>query len=184
MRPAVKEQVESLGAKFLVIDVGAHDTETAGGYAKELSEDAHRREQDALAKAVAASDVVISTAAIPGRRAPELVTADAVRAMRPGSVIVDLAAETGGNCALTRPGEIAVEHGVVIDGTLNLPSALAPTASQLYAKNVQNLLALLVQDGALAVDTADEIVAGCLVCRDGEIVNERVRGLVEEGQRA
>ena len=152
VRPAVKEQVESLGAQFLELDLGAADTETAGGYAKELDEDAHRREQELVTGAVADSDVVITTALIPGRAAPVLITEEAVAQMRTGSVIVDLAAEAGGNCALTEPGHIVERHGVTIIGTLNLPSTMAQHASQLYAKNVQSLVKLLAPEGALVVD--------------------------------
>jgi NAD(P) transhydrogenase subunit alpha len=176
VRPAVKEQVESLGARFLELDLGAEDTETSGGYAKALDEDTHRREQELIAAAVADSDVVITTALIPGRPAPELITADAVAAMRPGSVIVDLAAEAGGNCALTEPGHVIERHGVTIIGTLNLPSSMAQHASQLYAHNVQALVGLLAPEGELVLDMEDEIVRESVVCRDGEIVNARVAG--------
>jgi H+-translocating NAD(P) transhydrogenase subunit alpha len=174
VRPAVKEQVESLGARFLELDLGATDTETAGGYAKALDEDAHRREQELIGAAVADSDVVITTALVPGRAAPELITADAVAAMRPGSVIVDLAAEAGGNCALTEPGHVVDREGVTIIGTLNLPSTMAQHASQLYARNVQALLGLLVPEGELQMDMEDEIVRESVVCHGGEIVNPRV----------
>src|SRR6478672_2799308 len=162
VRDAVREQVESLGARFLELDLGAPDTETAGGYAKELDEDTHRREQELVANAVADSDVVITTALIPGRAAPELITGDAVAAMRPGSVIVDLAAEAGGNCTLTEPGHIVERHGVTIVGTLNLPGTMAQHASQLYAKNVQALIVLLAPEGALVLDMDDEIVRDAL----------------------
>ena len=181
VRPVVREQVESLGARFLEIEFGAHDTETAGGYAKELDEDAHRREQEVLAQAVADADVVITTALIPGRPAPELITAEAVAAMRSGSVIVDLAAEAGGNCPLTEAGSVIERHGVTIIGTLNLPSTMAQHASQLYAKNVQSLLSLLAPGGTLTLDREDEIIRESLVCADGAIVNGRVAALVGEG---
>ena len=181
VRPAVKEQVESLGAKFLELDLGAADTETAGGYAKELDEDAHRREQELVAAAVADSDVVITTALIPGRAAPELITEDAVARMRPGSVIVDLAAEAGGNCVLTEPGQIVERHGVTLIGTLNLPSSMAQHSSQLYAKNVQSLVKLLAPEGELVVDMDDEIVRDSVVTYEGLIVNARVAALTEEG---
>jgi NAD(P) transhydrogenase subunit alpha len=181
VRPAVKEQVESLGARFLELDLGASDTETAGGYAKALDEDTHRREQELIAAAVADSDVVITTALIPGRPAPELITAAAVEAMRPGSVIVDLAAEAGGNCALTEPGSVIERHGVTIIGTLNLPASMPQHASQLYAKNIQSLLGLIAPEGELALDMEDEVVRESVVCRGGEIVNQRVAALVAEG---
>ncbi len=182
VRPAVKEQVESLGARFLELDLGAQDTETAGGYAKELDEDAHRREQELVANAVADSDVVITTALIPGRAAPELITGEAVAAMRAGSVIVDLAAEAGGNCTLTEPGQIVERHGVTIIGTLNLPGSMAQHASQLYAKNVQALIGLLAPEGELVLDMDDEIVRDALVTHDGLVVNARVAALA--GRRA
>jgi NAD(P) transhydrogenase subunit alpha len=181
VRPAVKEQVESLGARFLELDLGAADTETAGGYAKELDEDAHRREQELVTGAVADSDVVITTALIPGRAAPVLVTDEAVAQMRPGSVIVDLAAEAGGNCALTTPGQIVERHGVTIIGTLNLPSTMAQHASQLYSKNVQSLVKLLAPEGELVVDIDDEIVRESLVTHDGLVVHARVAALTEGG---
>jgi NAD(P) transhydrogenase subunit alpha len=182
VRPAVKEQVESLGARFLELDLGAQDTETSGGYAKELDEDTHRREQELVANAVADSDVVITTALIPGRAAPELITGDAVAAMRAGSVIVDLAAEAGGNCTLTEPGQIVERHGVTIIGTLNLPGTMAQHASQLYAKNVQALVGLLAPEGELVLDMDDEIVRDALVTHDGLVVNPRVAALAGEGR--
>jgi NAD(P) transhydrogenase subunit alpha len=181
VRPAVREQVESLGAKFLELDLGAADTETEGGYAKELDEDAHRREQELVTGAVADSDVVITTALIPGRAAPVLITDEAVARMRPGSVIVDLAAEAGGNCELTEPGHIVERHGITLIGTLNLPSSMAQHASQLYAKNVQSLVTLLAPEGALVVDMDDEILRESVVTRDGLVVNARVAALTEEG---
>jgi NAD(P) transhydrogenase subunit alpha len=181
VRHAVKEQVESLGARFLELDLGAADTETAGGYAKELDEDTHRREQELVADAVADSDVVITTALIPGRAAPVLVTDEAVARMRPGSVIVDLAAEAGGNCVLTEPGHIVERHGVTLIGTLNLPSSMAQHASQLYAKNVQSIVKLLAPEGALVVDMDDEIVRESVVTHDGLVVNARVAALTGEG---
>jgi NAD(P) transhydrogenase subunit alpha len=181
VRPAVREQVESLGAKFLELDLGAADTETEGGYAKELDEDAHRREQELVTGAVADSDVVITTALSPGRAAPVLITDEAVARMRPGSVIVDLAAEAGGNCELTEPGHIVERHGITLIGTLNLPSSMAQHASQLYAKNVQSLVTLLAPEGALVVDMDDEILRESVVTRDGLVVNARVAALTEEG---
>jgi NAD(P) transhydrogenase subunit alpha len=182
VRPAVKEQVESLGARFLELDLGlAGETETAGGYAKELDEDAHRREQELVTGAVADSDVVITTALIPGRAAPVLITEEAVAQMRAGSVIVDLAAEAGGNCALTAPGQIVERHGVTIIGTLNLPSTMAQNASQLYSKNVQSIVKLLAPEGELVLDLDDEIVRESLVTHDGIVVNARVAALAEGG---
>jgi proton-translocating NAD(P)+ transhydrogenase subunit alpha len=177
VRPAVKDEVHSLGATFLELPLEAQ--EGAGGYAREQSEDFLRRQRELLGGRVAASDVVITTAAIPGRKAPILVTADMVRRMRPGSVIVDLAAETGGNCELTEAGKVIEVGGVTIDGTRNLPSTMPVHASQLYSKNVSTLLLLLVKDGALRLDFTDEIVKGACVTYNGEVVNPRAKELVE-----
>ncbi|HEY4845206.1 MAG TPA: Re/Si-specific NAD(P)(+) transhydrogenase subunit alpha [Candidatus Dormibacteraeota bacterium] len=181
VRPAVKDEVHSLGATFLELPLEAQ--EGAGGYAREQSEDFLRRQRELIGDRVAASDVVITTAAIPGRKAPILVTADMVRRMRAGSVIVDLAAETGGNCELTKAGEIIQVGGVTIDGTTNLPSTMPVHASQLYSKNVSTLLQLLVKDGALKLDFTDEIVKGACVTYDGGIVNARAKELVEAASR-
>jgi NAD(P) transhydrogenase subunit alpha len=163
VRPAVKEQVESLGAKFL--DLGVKGEETAGGYAAELTPEQQRQQQAALEQKLPDYDAVITTAAIPGRPAPKLIPASAVRAMRPGSVIVDLAAETGGNCELTEPGETVVREGVTIVGRLNLPSEMPYDASRLYAHNVQALLNHLAPEGALVLDFEDEITADACVTR-------------------
>jgi len=163
VRPAVREQVESLGAAFL--DLGIHGEETAGGYAAELTPEQQRAQQAELQARIPGFDAVITTAAIPGRPAPKLVTADAVRAMRPGSVIVDLAAETGGNCELTRPGSETEENGVTIVGITNVPSTMATHASQLLSRNMASLLGLLVRDGAFALDWDDEIVSGACVTK-------------------
>ena len=177
VRPAVKDEVKSLGATFLELPLEAQ--EGTGGYAREQSEDFLRRQRELLGDRVAASDVVITTAAIPGRKAPILVTADMVRRMRAGSVIVDLAAETGGNVELTRAGEIIQVGGVTIDGTRNLPSTMPVHASQLYSKNVSTLLLVLVKDGAVKLDFTDEIVKGACVTYNGEVVNPRAKELVE-----
>jgi NAD(P) transhydrogenase subunit alpha len=163
VRPVVREQVESLGAAFL--DLGVVGEETEGGYARELTEDEQRRQQEELERRIPEFDAVITTAAIPGRPAPRLIPASAVRAMRPGSVIVDLAAETGGNCELTRPGEEVVEDGVTIVGSTNLPSTMAYDASRLYSRNVTALLQHLAPEGELRLDFDDEIVAGACVTR-------------------
>jgi NAD(P) transhydrogenase subunit alpha len=163
VRPAVREQVESLGADF--VDLGVRGEETEGGYARELTPEQQAAQQAELQSRIPTFDAVITTAAIPGRPAPKLVTAEAVRAMRDGSVIVDLAAETGGNCELTRPGEEIREGGVTIVGITNLPSTMATHASQLLSRNIASLLALLVKDGELALDWSDEIVAGACVTR-------------------
>jgi len=166
VRPAVREQVESLGAAFL--DLGVVGEETEGGYARELTEDEQRTQQEELARRIPEFDAVITTAAIPGRAAPRLIPAAAVHAMRPGSVIVDLAAETGGNCELTRPGEEFSEGGVTIVGLTNLPSTMAYDASRLYSRNVTSLLQQLAPEGELRLDFEDEIVAGaCVTRREG-----------------
>ena len=177
-RPVVKEQVQSLGAKFLEIELGEQG-EGAGGYAKELSDEAHRKEVELLAKAVKDNDIVVTTAAIPGRPAPKLITADMVRSMRPGSVIVDLAAETGGNCELTEPGRVIEVDGVRIDGTTNLPSTMPYHASQMYSRNVASLLGLLLtKDGRLNLDLGDEVIKGTVITHDGAVVHEPTRKLV------
>jgi len=171
VRSAVKEQVESLGAKFLEFDLGG-DLEGAGGYAKELTPEQQARQQELMAEAIGKVDVVITTALVPGRRAPILVTEEAVKKMKPGSVVVDLAGEQGGNCALSQPGETVIEHGVKIIAPLNLPSTLAEHASAMYAKNIQALLELMIKEGRLELDFEDEVIAGACVTRDGEIVHE------------
>jgi NAD(P) transhydrogenase subunit alpha len=163
VRPAVREQVESLGATFL--DVGVSGEETEGGYARELTPDQQAAQQVELQARIPTFDAVITTAAIPGRPAPTLITAEAVRAMRPGSVIVDLAAESGGNCELTQPGSEIVENGVTIVGTTNIPSSMPTHASQLLSRNVASLVGLFVRDGELVIDWDDEIVSGSCVTR-------------------
>jgi NAD(P) transhydrogenase subunit alpha len=174
-RAAVAEQIKSLGAKFLDLDLGGN-TEGTGGYAKELTPEQLEKQRAFFVKHIGESDAVITTAAVPGRKAPVLITEQAVAAMKPGSVIVDLAAETGGNCALTRPGEtFTTSNGVTIVGTRNLPSTVATHASQLYAKNVQTLLDYLTHDGAIAIDLNDEIAKGATLVKDGEIVHEPTR---------
>jgi NAD(P) transhydrogenase subunit alpha len=177
VRPAVKEEVQSLGARFVEIEV-AQEGDGAGEYAKELPEETQRRQRELLADRVSRANVVITTAAVPGRPAPRLVTEEMVASMRPGSVIVDIAAETGGNCALTEPGSVVDRGGVTIDGTLNLPSQMPFHASLLYANNVTNLLKHLAPEGELKLDFDDEIIAGSCITHDGRIVNERVRDAV------
>ena len=177
-RPVVKEQVQSLGAKFLEVDLG-ETGEGTGGYAKELSEEAHRKEVELLAKAVKENDIIITTAAIPGRPAPKLVTADMVRSMKPGSVIVDLAAETGGNTDLTQAGKVIDVDGVRIDGTTNLPSTMPYHASQMYSRNIQSLLGLMItKEGKLNLDMKDDVIKGTVITMDGEVVHEATRKLV------
>ncbi len=174
VRAAVKEQVQSLGATFLEFDLGG-DLEGAGGYAKELTPEQQARQQELMAEAIGKVDVVITTALVPGRRAPVLVTADAVRRMKPGSVVVDIAAEAGGNCELTEPGKVVIKYGVQIHGVTNPAGMVPAVSSELLAKNMTNLLALLVKDGELAVNFEDEIVIGSCITRDGEIVHEPTR---------
>jgi len=171
VRAAVKEQVESLGATFLEFDLGG-DLEGEGGYAKELTPEQQARQQELMAEAIGRVDIVITTALVPGRRAPILVTEEAVRKMKPGSVVVDLAGEAGGNCELTEPGQTVIRHDVKIVAPLNVPSTMAEHASQLYARNINALLDLMVRDGQLALDFDDEVIAGACVTRGGEIVHE------------
>jgi H+-translocating NAD(P) transhydrogenase subunit alpha len=173
VRPTVQEEVKSLGARFLELALETQEGE--GGYAREQSEDFLNRQREGLAEHVAANDVVITTASIPGRRAPLLVTAPMVRGMRRGSVIVDLAAESGGNCAATLPGRVVEVDGVWVDGTTNIPSTMALHASQLYARNITNLLQLLVNSGELKLDFADEIIRDCCVTHARQITSERAR---------
>jgi len=173
VRPAVKEQVQSLGATFLEADLD-HGAEDEGGYAKALSEEQHQKELDLIGSHIVDMDLVITTAQIPGRRAPVLITAQMVRGMAPGSVIVDLASETGGNCELTRAGETVDDHGVVVMGPTNLPASLPFHASQMYARNLVEFVDHLIgEDGS--VDYDDEITAATVVTHEGEIRNERVR---------
>jgi NAD(P) transhydrogenase subunit alpha len=178
VRPAVKEQVESLGARFIELGIESGDAEGTGGYAREMSEAFYTRQRDMMARAVAESDVVITTAAVPGKKSPVLITEDMVKGMAPGSIIVDIAAERGGNCEVTKPGETVLVHGVTIAGPLNLPAAVPYHASQMYAKNISMFLLALTKDGSLAIDRDDEIVRETLVVLDGEITNDRVRELL------
>jgi NAD(P) transhydrogenase subunit alpha len=170
VRPVVKEQVESLGANFLELDV--EGAEGVGGYAVALAEDQHEREQQLIAHHAAESDAVITTALVPGRPAPELITEGAVRGMRAGSVIVDLAAESGGNCAVTRPGETVVVDGVTVVGLTNVPATMPVHASQMYSRNVQAFLGLIVTDGPLVLDFEDEIVRETCVAHGGKVMRE------------
>jgi NAD(P) transhydrogenase subunit alpha len=174
VRPAVKEQVESVGGRFVELPLDTSDVEDARGYARARDESFYRRQRELMARVVAASDVVITTAVVPGRKAPVLVTADMVAAMAPGSVIVDLAAERGGNCELARAGETVVEHGVTIVGAVNLAGTVPYHASQLYARTVVAFFLHLLKDRAIAVDLEDEITRETLVTRGGEIVHPRV----------
>jgi NAD(P) transhydrogenase subunit alpha len=175
VRPAVKEQVESLGAKFVELPLEADDAQDKGGYARAMDESFYRRQREMMLKVVASSEVVIATAAVPGKKAPVLLTAEMVDAMPPGAVIVDVAAEQGGNCELTRPGETVVRGSVSILGPVNLPSTVPHHASQMHGRNVASFLGLVVSGGELRIDLEDEIVRETLVARDGEVVHPRVR---------
>ena len=178
IRPAVKEQVVSLGATFIELEDIAEDTEDAGGYAKEVSEETRQREQDLVHQHAAGADIVITAATVPGRTAPILVTEDMVRSMKPGSVVVDLAAETGGNCEVTEPGQEVIKHGVTVIGPLNLASEMPLQATQLYARNISGLLLHMMKDGEIHFDFEDVIVNDCCITHQGE-VRGQYRDLVE-----
>ncbi len=175
VRAAAKEQIESLGAKFVDTGVSA---DGSGGYARELTAEEKAAQAERLTKAIAAADVVISTAAIPGKRAPVIITRDMVGRMKYGAIIVDMAAESGGNCELTQPGEHVVANDVNIHGPLNLPSRMPTHASELYAKNLYNFLSPWIKDGELRIDWDDEVVAGTVLCRDGATVHAAVRQIL------
>jgi len=175
MRPAAKEQVQSLGGRFVELPIEAKDAQDAGGYGRAQDESFYRRQRELLGNAVAESDVVITAAVIPGKKSPVLVTREMVARMAPGSVIVDLAAERGGNCEATRPGEVAVEHGVSIIGLINLAGTVPYHASQMYSRNLAAFLANLMKDGKPRLDAPDDIIQSTLVTRGGQIVNARVR---------
>lgn len=180
VRPAVKEQVISVGAKFVELPIDTSQAATAGGYARELSAEQQRKQQELMAKVIGESDVVITTALVPGKPAPRLVSAEAVGRMAPGSVIVDLAAERGGNCELTEPGQVVVRGNVTIVGYRNYPALVAQHASQMYAANLQKMLALIVnKDKQLQLDMNDEVVAGVVVTRDGAVVHPQVKQVLE-----
>lgn len=178
-RPVVKEQVQSLGATFVELQLDTRDAEDSGGYAKELAEDHIRREKELIHERARLADVVITTALVPGRRAPLLVTGETVAAMKPGSVIVDLAGEQGGNCELSEPGATVERHGVTIMAPLHISSGLAYHASQMYAKNLTALLALLTKDGKLNLDMTDDIIAAVCVTADGQVRNAAIRSRIE-----
>jgi len=177
VRAVVKEQIESLGASFVEIE-SAEDAETAGGYAKDVSEEQQKRANEVIAEHLEHTDVCITTALIPGRPAPRLLTAEMTLRMRAGSVVVDLAAEQGGNCELTKPGEVTVEAGITIVGPTNLPSEIPFDASQMFSRNVEKLLLYLASDGALEYDFDKEIVSGSVFTHDGKIVDKQVAELV------
>ena len=187
VRPVVKEQVESLGAKFVEVDAAAiREAETEGGYAKEMGEDYRRKQAQVLAEVLAKQDIAICTALIPGRPAPVLITEDMVKSMRPGSVIVDLAVEQGGNCPLSEYGEVVVRHGVTIVGHANVPSRIARDATAMYARNLLNFLTPLVnaETGELAIDWDDEIIKACLITHDGTVVHPSITDTPEEAAEA
>src|SRR5579862_3401649 len=175
LRPAAKEQVQSLGARFVELPLEAKDAQDAGGYAKAQGEEFYRRQRELLGKVVGESDVVISAAVIPGKKPPVLVTEEMVAGMAPGSVIVDLASERGGNCEFTQPGQSVVEHGVTIIGWFNLASTVPYHASQMYARNITSFLLHLIKEGKLSLNLQDEIVRDTMLTRAGEITNARVR---------
>lgn len=176
VRPAVKEQVQSVGAKFIELPLDTAGAQDKGGYAKEQSEEQQRKQRELMAKVIADSDVVITTALVPGKPAPKLIPASAVEKMARGSVIVDLASERGGNCELTEPGQVVVKHGVTIVGLTNVASLVPTHASQVYAANLHKLLALLIQkDGTLKVDLADEVIAGVVACQGGKVVHPMLK---------
>ena len=178
VRPTVREQVESLGGKFVEMDLETGSSEDKGGYAKAMDEEFYRRQREMMARVVAENDVVITTAAIPGKKAPILITGEMVKGMAPGSVIVDLAAERGGNCELVKPDETTVAQGVTILRPTNLPSTTPYHASQMYSKNIATFLLLLVKEGEIKLDMEDEIIREMLVTHDGQVVQPRVRELL------
>lgn len=180
IRPAVEEEVRSLGAKFVKVEL-KEDTVAEGGYAKEVSEAAKKREHDVLYEQVKKSDVVITTAQVPGKKAPVLLTEEMVAAMKPGSVIIDLAAEQGGNCEMTKAGEDVLYNGVKIIGPINLPSSMPSHSSQMFARNISALLNYLINDGKIHLDFQDDIIASCCITHNGEILNEKVRDMLENG---
>ncbi len=178
IRPTVKEQVESVGAKFIVLDVDATASEGKGGYAKAMDESFYRRQRELLTAVLRDQDVVITTAAVPGRKSPILITTEMAEAMCPGSVIVDIAAERGGNCELTHPGEVIVHQGITIDGPVNLPSMVPYHASQMLSSNISSFLKLLVKNGTVSIDREDEIVRETLVTHEGKVVYPRILELL------
>lgn len=183
IRPEVKEQVQSLGAKFIDVTL-AEETRAEGGYAKELSAESQERTREILTQHVHASDVVITTAQVPGRRAPLLVTDAMLQGMKPGSVVIDMAADQGGNCEGSEPGRMVQRHGVRVYGPVNLPATLPVHASQLYSKNILSLLTLMLKDGELVLNFEDDIIAGACMCHGGEVRNDRVKGLIEAAKQS
>ena len=174
IRPAVKEEVESLGAKFVQLELESGEAQDSGGYAKAQSEDFYRRQQELMAERIKHSDVVITTAAVPGKKSPVLIAEEVVASMRPGSVIVDIAADKGGNCAVTKPGEKIVHKGVIVIGPLNIPAQVPVHASQMYAKNISTFLLHMTKEGKVELDLEDEITKGALVAHGGKVVHQAV----------
>jgi len=179
VRPATREQVESLGGKFVALELDAEQSEDQGGYAKAMDENFYQKQRELMASVVAESDVVVTTAAIPGKPSPRLITADAVAGMSAGSVIVDLAAERGGNCELSQPDQRVEEHGVVVLGPTNLPSEIPQHASQMFSNNVTKFVLNMVKDGELELNLEDEIVRDTLVCREGSVISPMIRNLLD-----
>lgn len=182
VRPAVKEQVESLGGKFVEMELDTGEAEDKGGYAKEMGEEFLRKQREMMTRVLSENDIAITTAAVPGKKAPLLITKEMVAAMKPGSIIMDLAAERGGNCELTKPGEIIEVNGVTIMGTLNLPSTIPSHASQMYAKNVVTYLRNLIKDGQVNFNFEDEIIKDTVITHGGEIVNDRIKEIIGSAQ--
>jgi NAD(P) transhydrogenase subunit alpha len=180
IRPAVKEEVESLGAKFVQLELETEEAQDAGGYATAQSEDFYRRQQELMAERIKNSDVVITTAAVPGKKSPVLISEEVVAGMRTGSVIIDLAAEKGGNCAVTKPGEKIVHQGVIVIGPVNLPAEVPVHASQMYAKNISTFLLHMIKEGKLELDMEDEITKGAMVAHGGQLVHEAVLSALEK----
>jgi NAD(P) transhydrogenase subunit alpha len=178
VRPACREQVESLGGKFVAMDLEAGDAEDRGGYAKAMDEEFYRKQRELMARVAAESDVIITTASIPGKPSPRLITASAVAGMAPGSVIIDLAAERGGNCELTKADQRVLADGVTILGPTNLPSETPQHASQMYANNVTKFILNLAPGGQVNVNLDDEIIRDTLLTRDGEVANPRLRDVL------
>jgi NAD(P) transhydrogenase subunit alpha len=178
IRPIVKEQVQSLGAKFVEFELETEKAEDKGGYAKEMDEAFYKKQREMMSQVISENDVVIATAAVPGKKAPVLVTKEMVSGMKQGSVIVDLAAEQGGNCEVTEPGKSVEVDGVTVIGPLNIPSMVAFHSSQMYSKNITNFLTLMVKDGKMEIDTEDEVISGSLVTDNGEIVNSNIKEAV------
>jgi NAD(P) transhydrogenase subunit alpha len=183
VRPTVKEQIESLGAKFVELPIQAQDAQTAGGYAKAQSEEFYKKQQELLAEHTKTADVVIATALVPGKKAPNLISEEAVKGMRPGSVIVDLAAEQGGNCSLTEPGKTVVKYGVVIKGPLDVPSSMAPQASQLFSRNITAFLGAITNEGGLNLDMKDQVVKDPMVLLKGEAVYGPLKEALAGGKK-